>query len=87
MRYHRCDHAYACNVSLAGLWWITSSYSTTSNIAEKAALQNRFVARFEIIDKIKAEFEKQCPSKVSCVDIIALASRDVVSYEVSFLTF
>ncbi|KAL0334814.1 UNVERIFIED_CONTAM: Peroxidase 10 [Sesamum radiatum] len=46
---------------------------------EKNALPNRNSARgYEVIDSIKADVEKYCPSTVSCVDILALAAREAV---------
>lgn len=46
---------------------------------EKNALGNRNSARgFVLIDKIKADVEKACPSTVSCVDILTLATREAV---------
>lgn len=33
---------------------------------------------FELIDEIKTALEAQCPSKVSCSDIVTLATRDSV---------
>ncbi|KAK4488364.1 hypothetical protein RD792_004125 [Penstemon davidsonii] len=46
---------------------------------EKNALPNRNSARgFEVIDSIKANVEKACPSTVSCTDILTIASRDAV---------
>lgn len=47
---------------------------------EKNAFPNRNSARgFEVIDAIKANVEKACPSTVSCSDILTLAARDAVS--------
>lgn len=46
---------------------------------EKNALPNRNSARgYEIIDSIKADLERACPSTVSCVDILTLVAREVV---------
>ncbi|XP_031266625.1 peroxidase 10-like [Pistacia vera] len=46
---------------------------------EKNALPNRNSVRgYEVIDSIKADVEKACPSTVSCVDILALAAREAV---------
>lgn len=46
---------------------------------EKNALPNRNSARgYDVIDSIKADVEKYCPSTVSCVDILALAAREAV---------
>ena len=47
---------------------------------EKNALPNRNSARgYEVIDMIKANLEKACPSTVSCTDILTLAAREAVS--------
>ncbi|KAG8368322.1 hypothetical protein BUALT_Bualt15G0033600 [Buddleja alternifolia] len=46
---------------------------------EKNALPNRNSARgYDVIDNIKADVEKSCPSIVSCVDILALAAREAI---------
>ncbi|GFQ04737.1 peroxidase 10 [Phtheirospermum japonicum] len=46
---------------------------------EKNALPNRNSARgYDVIDNIKADVEKSCPSTVSCVDILTLAAREAV---------
>lgn len=50
--------------------------------AEKDAIPNRSVTGYEIIDEIKARLENECPDIVSCADIVAIAARDAVSYQV-----
>ncbi|XP_058228467.1 peroxidase 10-like [Rhododendron vialii] len=52
----------------------------TSTIkGEKNAFPNQNSARgFEVIDAIKANVEKACPSTVSCADILTLAVREAV---------
>lgn len=46
---------------------------------EKNALPNRKSLRgFEVIDNIKADVERFCPSTVSCADILTLAAREAV---------
>ncbi|XP_020232772.1 peroxidase 10 isoform X2 [Cajanus cajan] len=46
---------------------------------EKNALPNRNSLRgFEVIDNIKDLVERQCPSTVSCADILTLAAREAI---------
>ncbi|KAK4405227.1 Peroxidase 10 [Sesamum angolense] len=46
---------------------------------EKNAFPNHNSIRgFEVIDSIKADVEKSCPSTVSCADVLALAAREAV---------
>ena len=53
--------------------------STPGNTAERDAGANLTVRGFDIIDAAKAAVEKVCKGKVSCADIIALATRDAVA--------
>lgn len=57
--------------------------STANNTAEKEANPNLTLAGFEVIDDIKDAVETKRPKTVSCADILALASRDAVSVQVS----
>lgn len=46
---------------------------------EKNAIQNKNSVRgYEVIDQIKGEVEKACPSTVSCADILTLAAKESV---------
>lgn len=54
---------------------------------EKNAFPNRNSIRgYEVIDKIKGDVEKACPSTVSCVDILTLAAKEAV-VQVFSMTF
>ncbi|XP_065860133.1 uncharacterized protein [Euphorbia lathyris] len=55
--------------------------STKNNLAEKAAIPNQSLGGFEEIDEVKTKLEKECPGVVSCADILALATRDSVSFQ------
>ncbi|XWS57913.1 hypothetical protein CRYUN_Cryun09bG0213700 [Craigia yunnanensis] len=52
--------------------------STSKEQSEKDAGPNLTVRGYELIDAAKKNLEAACPSKVSCADIIALATRDAV---------
>ncbi|CAL1382468.1 unnamed protein product [Linum trigynum] len=53
--------------------------STSQKQSEKAAGPNFTVREFDLIDQIKTALEAACPSRVSCADVIALATRDAVA--------
>ncbi|GMI88854.1 hypothetical protein like AT4G26010 [Hibiscus trionum] len=52
--------------------------STSQNQSEKVAGPNLTVRGYELIDEAKKTLESVCASKVSCADIITLATRDAV---------
>jgi peroxidase len=62
---------------------------TATFTGEKNAIPNKNSARgFEVIDTIKTKVEAACKSKVSCADILALATRDgIVLVSHFFLSF
>lgn len=53
--------------------------------SEKEARPNLTLQGFEVIDEIKAKLQQYCPDKVSCADVLALAARDAVSFQVTRL--
>lgn len=52
-------------------------------MAEKDAVPNLLLSGFDVIEEVKCQLEKTCPGIVSCADIVALAARDSVSFQVS----
>jgi len=58
--------------------------STANNTAEKDAFPNLSLGGFYIIDAIKTALESACPGIVSCADIVALAARDAISYQLNY---
>lgn len=54
----------------------SNSYSRDS---EMVASRNFGIRKIEVIEQIKTAAEAECPGRVSCADIIALAARDAVA--------
>ncbi|XP_010463825.1 PREDICTED: peroxidase 28-like [Camelina sativa] len=71
MHFHDC-FVQGCDASLL------IDPTTTQPSPEKTARPNGSVRGFELIDEIKTALEAQCPLKVSCSDIITLATRESV---------
>ncbi|XLS98283.1 hypothetical protein HN51_041018 [Arachis hypogaea] len=46
----------------------------------RAQVQNASVRGYDFIDEVKETLESECPSTVSCADIITLATRDAVAF-------
>ncbi|MCD9640627.1 hypothetical protein HAX54_026033 [Datura stramonium] len=73
LHYHDC-FVRGCDASIL-------LDSAPNNSGEKAAVPNRSLGGYEVIDDIKKKVEQVCPNQVSCADILTLAARDAVSYQ------
>lgn len=67
-------YVQGCDASL-----LIDSKNTKNKRSEKDAGANGSVREYELIDQIKSKLEATCSMTVSCADIIALATRDVVA--------
>ncbi|GLU02995.1 hypothetical protein SLE2022_202190 [Rubroshorea leprosula] len=71
LHFHDC-FVHGCDASIL-------LDDTVDSKGEKNAFPNRNSVRgYEVIDNIKADVERACPSTVSCVDILTLAAREAV---------
>ncbi|KAI3792791.1 hypothetical protein L2E82_06682 [Cichorium intybus] len=77
LHYHDC-FVRGCDGSIL----LDPVQNTTT---EKTAGPNRSVSGYDVIDEIKTALEAECPGIVSCADILALAARDAVSFQVSYI--
>ncbi|KAL8100309.1 hypothetical protein AgCh_032527 [Apium graveolens] len=75
LHYHDC-FVRGCDGSI-----LLDSTDQKDEDNEKAALPNRSLSGYEVIDEIKAKLEEECPGVVSCADILALAARDAISFQ------
>ncbi|CAA7388658.1 unnamed protein product [Spirodela intermedia] len=57
--------------------------TTTNSTAEKDAGPNRTLQGFDVVEQAKAAVEAVCPGIVSCADVLAMASRDSVSFQIN----
>ncbi|XP_016502055.1 peroxidase 57-like [Nicotiana tabacum] len=73
LHFHDCG-VRGCDASI-----LIDSDPTNNQTSEKDSNPNFTVRGYELIDEIKEKLEVNCPSTVSCADIITLATRDVVS--------
>ncbi|KAI3858704.1 hypothetical protein MKX03_033657 [Papaver bracteatum] len=77
MHFHDC-FVTGCDASIL----LDPSPNKASPQVEKEAGPNLSVSGYELIDEIKTRLEKECRGTVvSCADIIALATRDAVSFQ------
>ncbi|XP_028766875.1 peroxidase 44-like [Neltuma alba] len=73
LQFHDC-FVHGCDASLL----IGTGNEHGLKKPEKGAFDSLFLRGFEVIDEIKESLEAECPSTVSCADIIALVARDAV---------
>ncbi|MCL7033688.1 hypothetical protein MKW94_004881 [Papaver nudicaule] len=77
MHFHDC-FVRGCDASIL----LDPSTKKDSPQVEKQSPPNLSVSGYEVIDEIKTRLEKECRATVvSCADIIALATRDAVSFQ------
>ncbi|KAL9228035.1 hypothetical protein vseg_003653 [Gypsophila vaccaria] len=73
LMFHDC-FIQGCDASVL----LDDSNGNLSHPIERNAIPNQTLKGLEVIDRIKDELERECPSTVSCADVITLATRNAI---------
>src|SRR4051812_1012908 len=68
--FHDCA-VKSCDASL-----LLETDASTGLVSEQASPRSFGMRNFKYVGAIKSALERECPSTVSCADILALAARD-----------